>query len=152
VANASESTPTYNSSEEGETALEKKCTRCGQLKSVESFYRNNQAVDGLQSWCKECQKSKRSAGDKWNRDYSSWKSGIWKNFRMTPDEYFQLLESQNGVCAICEQDDGDRRLAVDHDHANGEIRGLLCRNCNVCLGLFKDETSRLKRAISYLEG
>lgn len=139
-------------SEEGEKAPGKRCARCEIVKSVESFYRNGRTSDGRQSWCKDCQKSKRSSLDKWNRGYSAWKAQLRKSFDMTPEDYFEMLESQNGVCWICEKEDGDRRLAVDHDHETGEIRGLLCRNCNVGLGHFKDSASLLARAILYLEG
>jgi hypothetical protein len=43
-------------------------------------------------------------------------------------------------------------LAVDHCHAGGHIRGLLCRQCNVGLGNFQDNIQYLKNAIKYLEG
>jgi hypothetical protein len=51
------------------------------------------------------------------------------------------------TCVICESAE---RLTVDHDHVSGEIRGVLCSNCNVGLGLFADSVERLKSAIAYL--
>ena len=70
---------------------------------------------------------------------------------ITVADYDQIFKAQNGKCAIC----GDGRskrlaLAIDHDHETGEIRGLLCRHCNVGLGHFKDESSRLWKAFQYL--
>lgn len=71
----------------------------------------------------------------------------------------ELLKKQNGGCGICGKQvswrTGDRkkyRLAVDHDHKTGAIRGLLCGGCNIALGLFKDSPQLLENAIRYLNG
>jgi len=73
-------------------------------------------------------------------------------FGMTPKEYDRLLQNQNGKCAICGSEPGRRQLAVDHDHETGEVRGLLCSNCNTGLGLLGDQLARLRVAVTYLEG
>jgi hypothetical protein len=65
-----------------------------------------------------------------------------------------LREAQDGKCAICGVHEAyapRKRLAVDHDHRTGAIRGLLCGNCNVGLGQFKDSPELLAAAIRYLE-
>ena len=80
-------------------------------------------------------------------------------FGMTKPEYDAMLAKQNGVCAICGEAPRDvdprsgkkRRLAVDHDHATGNNRGLLCRACNVGIGHFHDDIQRMRAAIAYLE-
>ena len=70
---------------------------------------------------------------------------------MTPFEYDELLNKQDGRCAIClGTDNNGKRFDVDHDHATGLIRGLLCRLCNQALGMFKDDVKNLDRAIQYL--
>jgi hypothetical protein len=70
---------------------------------------------------------------------------------ITVEEYDARLEAQDGLCAICRQLNASvRRLAVDHNHETGEIRGLLCSHCNRALGLFKDDPALLKAAIDYL--
>ena len=52
-------------------------------------------------------------------------------YGLTPGEYAQLYRFQNGRCAICRRATGRaRRLAVDHDHVTGEVRGLCCGPCN----------------------
>lgn len=68
--------------------------------------------------------------------------------------YDELFKAQKGVCAICQQFETNSRvnfLGIDHDHKTGEIRGLLCHNCNSALGFFKDDPKILKRAKKYLE-
>ena len=65
-------------------------------------------------------------------------------------DYDALLSRQGGVCRICRQTcSTGKRLAVDHDHVTGEVRGLLCTRCNRGLGYFTLET--LRRAVAYLE-
>lgn len=66
----------------------------------------------------------------------------------------KLFDAQNGKCAICERELAgpmERKVHVDHDHATGKVRGLLCHHCNVALGNFQDSTHVLRRALAYLE-
>ena len=66
--------------------------------------------------------------------------------------YVELLEAQNGACAICAGAHSDGRpLYVDHDHSTGKVRGLLCMGCNGGLGCFGDIADLVKRAATYLE-
>lgn len=66
-------------------------------------------------------------------------------------EYAQLYEFQLGHCAICRRATGaSRRLSVDHDHATGDVRGLLCRPCNTMLGHARDREDFFERAQWYL--
>src|SRR4051812_28703325 len=62
-----------------------------------------------------------------------------------------LTKKQDGLCAICdEQFSFKRKRVVDHNHKNGDIRGLLCYSCNIGLGVFQDNCGLLYRAIVYL--
>ena len=78
------------------------------------------------------------------------------NFGITLEEYNEIFNQQDGVCAICETAETGTRngapitLAVDHCHDTGEIRGLLCRQCNSALGWFKDDRELLYKALMYL--
>jgi hypothetical protein len=72
-------------------------------------------------------------------------------YGITLDDYERLYEQQKGRCAVCGDPSLDRLLAVDHDHVTGRVRGLLCANCNLGIGNFKDDVSRLTQAICYLE-
>ena len=55
-------------------------------------------------------------------------------YRLPDGEYERLLEAQGGRCAICDQAVAGT-IAVDHDHATGKVRGLLCSGCNTALGV-----------------
>ena len=76
---------------------------------------------------------------------------------ISEEEYGRLLTEQNGRCGICRKTPRpDRRFDIDHDHATGAIRGLLCQGCNMRLGRFKDDITALRSAghesdIAYLE-
>ena len=69
---------------------------------------------------------------------------------MPESDYNAMWAAQDGKCAICRQP-CIKALSVDHCHKTGRIRGLLCMRCNMALGLFKDDTAMMKRAIDYLE-
>lgn len=85
----------------------------------------------------------------------------WKErYNITPERYDELFSKQEGLCAICGQPETARhnrsrkvqKLAVDHCHTTGRIRGLLCQDCNRGLGKFRDDPQRLQKAIDYLSG
>lgn len=87
---------------------------------------------------------------------------ILANYKITNDQYDELLKEQNGVCKICGQYETaklkgiTKRLSVDHCHKTekkGEIkiRGLLCHHCNQGLGAFRDNPNYLRKAAEYLE-
>jgi hypothetical protein len=84
------------------------------------------------------------------REYQ-WRRALLRH-GLTPEIYEEMLARQGGVCAICRCSarGSDRRLHVDHDHATGRVRGLLCGPCNHAVGLFKDDPARLSRAATYL--
>lgn len=77
-------------------------------------------------------------------------------YKLTLDEYQRMHDEQKGLCKIC-QTEGfllkechSLKLVVDHCHTKGNVRGLLCHNCNRALGLLKDNKEYLARAIEYL--
>ena len=73
-----------------------------------------------------------------------------KMFGISLAEYEEMLNKQDGKCAICRQVDKNFRLAVDHCHTSKKIRGLLCSQCNRGIGMFKDKSELLERAAEYL--
>lgn len=98
--------------------------------------RNN----GLRRVCTECNQKRK----------------FWYTYGVTIDFYNQLLDSQEGLCAICHRPEralranGEvRKLSIDHDHNSGVIRGLLCYHCNQGLGHFEDNAQFLRAAAIY---
>jgi len=79
------------------------------------------------------------------------------SFGISLEEYNEMLRSQDGKCAICNQPETQfrqgklRALAVDHNHKSGAIRGLLCSDCNTGIGKLKDDPMVLRSAAKYLE-
>lgn len=74
-----------------------------------------------------------------------------KKYSLTEQEYQQMYEAQDGLCAICgNPPNSDGQLAVDHDHKSGLVRGLLCNDCNIGIGRLGDDVSRLESAVAYL--
>jgi len=138
----------------------KTCKKCGFRKSRKEFYKEKRVKDGLQARCIECCKADARAVFEANPEpyrrrakeaysYATRRErNLRKNYNMSPEEYVELLEKQNGVCAICKTDESGHNmtehLLVDHDHITGKVRGLLCCNCNWLLGKAKaDEGNKL---------
>lgn len=74
-----------------------------------------------------------------------------RKYGLTEDEYDFIFEQQGGSCKLCSFKPRIRNLAIDHDHRTGKVRGLLCNECNLGLGKFKDDPELLKEAAKYLE-
>jgi hypothetical protein len=68
-------------------------------------------------------------------------------YGLTLEQYDAMLEAQGGACAVC---GATGTLVVDHDHASGSVRGLLCDSCNVGIGRLKDDPAVLALAVAYL--
>ena len=111
-------------------------------------------------WALANPEADRASKDKWNRlnpDKIRNKT-LLRKYGITLDQSAVLLDEQGGTCAICHQLKTKRNgmngmvvpLAVDHDHATGRIRGLLCHNCKVAIGLMNSNLGRLATAIAYL--
>jgi len=76
-----------------------------------------------------------------------------RKFNLSLDEYDKMFQEQDGCCAICgiHQSELKKALCVDHNHKTEKIRGLLCSNCNLAIGILKHNTGILHNAILYLE-
>jgi hypothetical protein len=100
----------------------------------------------LASYCLPChnQRGKRSLEKRGgSRTYH-----LTRRYGITAEEADAMLQSQGGWCAICGTASAAR---VDHDHATGAVRELLCFNCNGGLGQFKDDPAVLRAAADYVE-
>lgn len=117
------------------------------LKNSEYYQKNKDKFKKLPERDKEYKKKYRTT-EKYREARLQYIFGVGL------DWYKQTLETQGNVCAICENPETiqDTWLCVDHCHTTGQLRGLLCRACNLGLGKFKDSKELLKRAIEYLDG
>lgn len=112
--------------------------------------------------CEQCTAipdSKKYPREPGRDDYMTAYQRNWnlkRRYGITAGEYDRMLAAQGGVCAICEQpppSDGSpitEYLRVDHDHASGAVRALLCHSCNCALGYGRDDPALLERAAKYL--
>ena len=140
----------------------KECTTCHKSLPWDCFsHRITENKRYLRSSCKDCSQVKWK---KWadlhpehkdNKVVSDKKAHLaykkYDRHGITRDQYLIMLEVQQGGCAICklvEKDNSD--LSIDHNHDTGDVRGLLCKQCNRALGLFGDNIMRLESALEYL--
>jgi hypothetical protein len=98
-----------------------------EIKPVSEFYISNRRPDKLRGACKKCER----------------KRNVKRDFGINPEEYDKMKKE----CSICRS---KRILHIDHDHLTGRVRGILCVNCNIGLGNFRDNIELLERAIIYL--
>ena len=75
-----------------------------------------------------------------------------KNYNITLEQYDELYNKQEGKCAICgeHQSKLKQKLGIDHNHITKKVRGLLCFNCNMGLGYYKESVERLNNAAKFL--
>jgi hypothetical protein len=125
----------------------KRCSGpCGKTKPRAAFSKQTRAKDGLQAWCKQCVKDRQKEIRK-PTDPKRQRAFTLKHlYGITVAEWDQMLISQSGLCDLC--DDPMKSPHVDHSHATGEVRSLLCLHCNTMLG--RVERLGLPRIESYL--
>ena len=125
-----------NHSKEHSTFEEWECLRCKTTKPLTEFYKRKD-TKSYRRVCKECVKEQ----------------ALLRNFGVDYKWYTEKLEEQNYSCAICNnklQHKTNDKFCVDHNHSTGEVRGLLCSNCNTAIGLLKENTEYLDSAKEYL--
>jgi Recombination endonuclease VII len=135
------------------------CCECGEEKPLDDFWRQSAdpaspLYNRREYRCKDCLKSLNGAWRDANREFYNKLTAAAQMkclYGITPDQYQALLTAQGGGCAICGAAPGKRRLHVDHDHATGTVRGVLCGGCNMGIGRFGDDTRLLANAAAYLE-
>lgn len=150
------------------------CKECNKA-SARGWYALNRekAIEKQRIWSLECPEEKKAKRAKYyaenkerekknmqrwyrlnrrEKDSYSNKRFLRLYYKMSEEDYEKRYKEQNGCCAICKGNNlSGRRLSVDHNHATGYIRGLLCGNCNLGIGNFKDNVEFFKTAIEYLQ-
>lgn len=150
----------------------KQCNECKEFKELSEFSKQKGAKDGYINQCKPCKRIKNREYNKNNKYKNSLKNKKYdknnkdkirnrvleKKYNITLDQYKQMLVSQNGVCAICGKPETKthhisnkiKDLAVDHNHQTGEVRQLLCCECNLAVGNLKESIEYSIKLTQYL--
>ena len=140
----------------------KKCTKCKEKLPNAAFGKSKREKGGLLCSCRKCGAPGRKTSSAWRVSEvgkrAVLKYQLYLKYKLTLEDYDHMLEKQKGVCAVCGKPEtcaahygGVRRLAVDHDHKTGKVRGLLCALCNQALGCVGDSKERLLQLAIYLE-
>lgn len=134
------------------TPEEKKTAR----REVQRKYREThreQCNEYQRKWYKANPGKAYKTSHRWRKNHPDQDKERFRKYTygITNEDYDQLLAQQDGVCAICGNLPGKQVLEIDHDHATGLVRGLLCHKCNVGIGFLNDDTVVLHKAIEYLE-
>lgn len=139
------------------------CSRCKQFKPRTDFHKSSiNRKTGRRYLKAECRLCYKERDRKYNASAKGRRRADTKKlapYGITIEDYARLSEFQAGLCAICRRPEGriDSRsgrahlLHVDHNHATGAVRGLLCGKCNRAIGLLNDDPELLKVALKYLE-
>ena len=130
----------------------RKCRTCGVEKELEEFYKSGRKgkPEERHTECKECTKVRVKNNHCPTRARSN---ELRRKYGITLEDYNRMLEDQGGTCMTCPSTPESQRhgrLHVDHNHDTGEVRGLLCHNCNTALGLLNEDISTLSALITYL--
>jgi hypothetical protein len=126
----------------------KKCKMCNMELNYDDFYRWNKKTGGkcFSSYCKRCTR-KLHKKDRDIKEYT--RKRRYRQLGLTVERYDEMLTEQNNVCKLCKKPPKTMRLAVDHCHETGRIRGLLCTSCNVQIGIIEKNQRRMKEILEY---
>lgn len=115
--------------------IKKKCKRCEKRKPLSAFATERRNSDGRHSYCRECQSASRT------------RHLLRTKYDLTPEELEEMKAAQAYRCAVCAR---KRKLVIDHNHETGLVRGLLCTQCNVALGMLGDDLVFISALEGYL--
>ena len=122
------------------------CPECQTMKPLEDFPRNKGARQGRGGYCKPCHNAKGKAT--YERLHGGTRNyHLKQRYGLTSADVEAMIEAQGGTCAVCP----GKPEHVDHDHQTGEVRGILCFNCNQALGNARDNPIVLRGLARYLE-
>ena len=130
------------------------CTTCQVEKPINDFAKSSRLPTGRTTKCKGCS---NEYNRKWRTHLYNKDQNLKKSFGIALSDYQRMHDAQDGKCAICDKEETTMRsgrlmkLSVDHNHTTGEIRALLCNNCNRGIGLLNDDILVLRSAVNYLE-
>lgn len=136
------------------------CHKCNRSLAPEEFYNSKAIV--ICRYChskrqREYRANNKDLINKRNREkrkprdpLQSYLYLIKYKYNISKEDYLQLKEKQNNKCYICNKEQINRRLCIDHNHETGFVRALLCNNCNTAIGNCFEDISLLQKIIDYL--
>ena len=131
------------------------CNTCHIPKPLEDFYkarRKGRPKDERAHQCKECAKARVNESKARNPDRER-NNHLRRNYGISLADFKLMLDKQDGKCACCGTEKAGGRhntWNVDHDHTTGDVRQLLCKDCNIVLGIVQDSREHLERLIEYI--
>ena len=134
--------------------MERKCNKCGEVKQLTDFYKTGRKTDKNKNnrhyTCKECTKARV----KRNHNSTTYRrQHLRRNYDISLEEYEEMLSIQGSKCAVCKTEKAGGKhnvFCVDHDHVTGKVRELLCKDCNIVLGIINDSPEHLGRLMAYI--
>lgn len=152
----------------------KRCTKCLEVKPVTEFtWAPSRLGLSRHSRCRACRTAesrvrylatKEQVKQRTRSRYAAIRADpdLWHAFSLResarhlgldPDLVAARFKDHDGLCDICGEPSAEPhpRLHIDHDHETGELRGLLCHNCNTAIGLLRDSSELVMQAAAYLE-
>ncbi len=119
----------------------KRCRTCGDNQPAAAYHKDASAPDGRRSVCRYC----KAEIDRWDK--------IARRYSLSKEAFYELLDSQDGRCAICLKPMPRGTAVVDHCHDTGLVRGLICNEDNLALGFVGDgrDIPRIQRLLRYAE-
>lgn len=131
----------------------KTCSKCKVSKTIDLFHIDKRTGKS-RSYCKQCQSNLNKNWRKNNQEKvkiqnrkDQLKYKLKNIYNLKEKDLQKMINIADGKCMICNR---KTFLHIDHCHSTGKVRGLLCKNCNLGIGLFKDNPEILKSCIEYL--
>jgi hypothetical protein len=139
--------------------MEKSCNKCGIVKPISDYYVRKKGSKGQNLYHGQCKKCLNAFNLKkyygateeqvLKRKENNLRTHLNRKYGLTLENFSAMILKQNNKCKICSFDMKDDPQ-VDHNHITSNVRGLLCRSCNMSLGLLKENTETLYKMISYI--
>jgi hypothetical protein len=142
----------------------KKCTKCTEWFPFTDFASDRKSKDGLAWHCKTCKSKKDQERFRLNPEQKR-DANYRANYGITAKQYDRMFIEQGGVCASCglPETRGPQgrnakhrageiaNLSVDHDHETGDVRSLLCGDCNIAFGVMREDPERIQKLKKYAD-
>lgn len=134
--------------------MKRKCNKCRKIKPLTDFYKTgrkkNKDPNDRHHECKECTKARIKA----TRDPERARDlHLQRTYGISLDTFNGMVLAQGSKCACCgtsKPRGKHNQWCVDHDHVTNKVRELLCKDCNIVLGIVSDSPKHLKQLIAYI--